>query len=229
MMSQMGWIADVVLAVLLVGTLAMVARLDRALRVVRRDRAAFETLISHLGAATHSVKVGIQALRNEAERAGEQIARRTEEADKMATDLSFLIDAADRAGARLEQRVPPSGFDSETTLPASEPPETSEARPRRRRIVFKKAYAKPAPDFLAPSLPDSPPPDSPPEDLRASAGMTTRRRVRAAAPAQDDSAEAARARRTAAWLVPQETQEAARAAAKPVPQRQPRAAVAMRG
>jgi Domain of unknown function (DUF6468) len=109
MISIWGWIVDAILAVLLSGTLVMTIRLDRALRVVRRDRAVFEALISNLGSATNSVKLGIQALRNEADRAAEQIERRSEDADKLATDLSFLIEAADRAGARLEEgrQLPP--------------------------------------------------------------------------------------------------------------------------
>jgi hypothetical protein len=105
MMSVASWVADAVLALLLMGTLAMVVRLDRALRVVRRDRGAFETLITNLGSATSAVKNGIDALRGEAERAAEQIEKRSEEADKMATDLSFLIEAADRTGSKLEERM----------------------------------------------------------------------------------------------------------------------------
>jgi hypothetical protein len=103
MISIWGWIADAILALLLVCTLVMAIRLDRALRVVRRDRAVFEALISNLGSATNSVKLGIKALRNEADRAAEQIERRSDDADKLATDLSFLIEAADRAGARLDE------------------------------------------------------------------------------------------------------------------------------
>jgi Domain of unknown function (DUF6468) len=105
MMNVWNWLADGLLALLLSGTLVMAIRLDRGLRVVRRDRAAFETLISSLGAATGSVSSGIQALRNEAERAAEEIERRSSDADKMATDLSFLVEAADRAGAKLEQTL----------------------------------------------------------------------------------------------------------------------------
>jgi hypothetical protein len=102
MMSIWGWIADLILAALLTGTLVMSVRLDRALAVVRRDRAVFEALITNLASATSSVKLGIQALRNEADRAAEQIERRSEDADKLATDLSFLIDAANRASQRLD-------------------------------------------------------------------------------------------------------------------------------
>ena len=93
-------LADAALVMLLTATLVMAVRLDRALRVIRRDRAVFETLITNLGAATSSVKTGIQALRTEADRAAEQIERRTMEADKMATDLSFLVESADPGGVR---------------------------------------------------------------------------------------------------------------------------------
>lgn len=103
MISIWSWVADGVLALLLIAMLGMAIRLDRALRVVRRDRGAFEALINNLGTATGAVKIGIQALRQEADRASEQIERQVSEADKMATDLSFLVDAANSAGIRLER------------------------------------------------------------------------------------------------------------------------------
>lgn len=77
MMTLWSWLADGILAMLLVGTLAMAIRLDRALKVVRCDRSAFEALIANLGSATSSVKLGIQALRNEADRSAELIGRRS--------------------------------------------------------------------------------------------------------------------------------------------------------
>lgn len=96
---------DILLALLLIGTIVMAIRLDGALRVIRRDRGVFEALIVNLSSATESVKFGIQALREEADRAARHIGQRSQEADKMATDLSFLIEAADRAGVKLEERV----------------------------------------------------------------------------------------------------------------------------
>jgi Domain of unknown function (DUF6468) len=127
MMSVWGWIADAVLALLLAGTLVMAIRLDRALTVVRRDRAVFEALITNLGSATASVKSGIQALRNEAGRAAEQIERRSEDADKLATDLSFLIDAANRAGERLE-----AGRQAVPAQPAAPAPRPAGTEGKRR-------------------------------------------------------------------------------------------------
>jgi hypothetical protein len=126
MMSVWGWIADLILAVLLTGTLVMAVRLDRALTVVRRDRAVFEALIANLGSATSSVKQGIQALRNEADRAAEQIERRSLDADKLATDLSFLIDAANRAGERLEEGRQVAA--ARVSTPAARAPKTEAKR-----------------------------------------------------------------------------------------------------
>lgn len=97
--------ADGLMALLLIMTIVTVVRLEGALRVVRRDRGVFETLISNLSSATESVKIGIQALRDEAARAARHIEQCSQDADKMATDLSFLIEAADRAGTRLEERL----------------------------------------------------------------------------------------------------------------------------
>jgi hypothetical protein len=94
-----------VLALLLVAMIAASLRLDRALRSMRRDRGAFEALVSNLASANQSVALGIQALREEAEGAARQVTKCVSEADKMATDLSFLVEAADNAGSRLEARL----------------------------------------------------------------------------------------------------------------------------
>ncbi len=184
------WVADAVLALLLAGTLGMVIRLDRAMRMVRQDRAVFEALISNLGSATSSVKAGIQALRHEADRAAEQIGRRSEEADKMATDLSFLIEAADRAGANLEEKLRSLSRDP---APAS-PPAAKNRKLRgaamlskRRRVDAVSApgtapspavtatFAAPLP---APVAPQPAPRRTRMDELRALAGITTRPRVR---------------------------------------------------
>lgn len=99
------WLADGLLCVLLIATLVMSIRLDRALRLVRRDRSAFEALIGSLGSATQAVSDGVQRLRSEAQSAAELVERRAEEADRLATDLSFLIERAERVGNHLEPLV----------------------------------------------------------------------------------------------------------------------------
>ena len=181
------WLADGLLAMLLSGTLVMAIRLDRGLRVVRRDRAAFEALISSLSAATGSVSSGIQALRNEAERSAEQIERRTRDADKMATDLSFLVEAADRAGARLEQKLQSLEMAPATAQPGEAPPAAASAPKRSRSRALLKPPAIPAapapesneapqatPEPAAPA--DETAPATTPANLRELAGFTTHRK-----------------------------------------------------
>jgi hypothetical protein len=171
MMSVWGWIANDILALLLIGTLVMAVRLDRALTVVRRDRAVFEALITNLASATSSVKLGIQALRNEADRAAEQIERRSEDADKLATDLSFLIDAANRAGERLDEGR--QAVAAQMAAPARRPSNAESKRPadvqdhqagglrelvgiaQRRRVRTQAGASRPAD---APSKADAPAP-----------------------------------------------------------------------
>ncbi len=190
MTNVWNWLADGVLVLLLSGTLVMAIRLDRGLRVVRHDRAAFEALISSLGAATGSVKSGIQALRNEAERATEQIERRSLEADKMATDLSFLVEAADRAGAKLEQKLQslamaPAAVQPDEALPAATP------APKRQRgkAVLKTPAAPAVPVAETDTVPQDDPemvasasetgPAANLANLRELAGFTTHRRTSA--------------------------------------------------
>ncbi len=115
------WLADGVLCLLLIGTLVMSIRLDRALRLVRRDRTAFETLIGSLGSATQAVSLGIQKLRGEAELAADLVGRRSDEADRLATDLSFLIERAERAGNKLELALKSSVAINEDIAAVPEP------------------------------------------------------------------------------------------------------------
>ncbi len=179
------WLADAALALLLTVTLVMAFRLDHALRVIRRDRAVFETLISNLSAATAAVKSGIQTLRSEAERAAGQIERRTMEADKMATDLSFLIESADRVGARLEQSLRSAPGVPRTNGPTTTPAPTTDAahagQPRQRHAagVPPALDTPPAADrnvpFTGPSDVTEPSPwtEWPEDDGQAAAGMSS--------------------------------------------------------
>ncbi len=193
MMNVWNWLADGLLVLLLSGTLIMAIRLDRGLRVVRRDRAAFEALISSLAGATGSVKTGVQALRNEAERAAEQIEQRSSDADKMATDLSFLVEAADRAGAKLEQLLQSSVAAPAGAAGRGEAVPTAAPAPKRYRskYVLKMPGASAAPGLASDKPPQSCPEMAAPAcetdlgtgpgtalaHLRELAGITTKRQA----------------------------------------------------
>jgi hypothetical protein len=161
--AQWYWIADAVLGLLLAATLVMSIRLDRALRVVRRDRAAFEALIGNLTAAAAAVRGGVAALRDEADRATGQIGQRAEDADKMATDLSFLIEAAERASGKLEQRLQAAAAAPVTALNSLSAPVTAGI-----------GESEPPP---APARPQAEIRDESRGELRELAGITTRRRT----------------------------------------------------
>jgi len=179
--SNWSLVADGLLSLLLIGAIVAAVRLEAALRVIRRDRGVFEALIVNLSSATESVQAGIQALRNEADRAAGHIGQSSQEADKMATDLSFLIDAADRAGARLEERLRslPSG-------PATPIPESKSVRIARKLragvLIPMPLHSSVPPGISASSFtPAAVLPASAGKDPRSGrlferAGITTRRR-----------------------------------------------------
>ena len=145
-MSTWGWIIDTVLMLLLSGTFVMAVRLDRALRIVRRDRTAFETLIASLSSATNAVKHGIQKMRDEADRSAEQIERRSADADRMATDLSFMIEQAERISGRLESALREGmSIPRRETAPAAEEPEARHEEPAARSPAAPQPKAHRAP------------------------------------------------------------------------------------
>lgn len=146
--------ADGLMALLLIMTIVTVVKLDGALRVVRRDRGVFETLISNLSSATESVKIGIQALRDEAARAARHIEQCSQNADKMATDLSFLIEAADRAGTRLEERL--RSARPSVVVGAPESKSVRIARKlRTSQLIPKYHHGEPSIETLMPEAPPS--------------------------------------------------------------------------
>ncbi len=101
----MEWLLEIVLVVMLAMTLFHALRLERALGVLRRDRAALEELVSGFNSSTRAAEQGIERLRDAADGAGRQIARQTETARALKEDLQFLSDRGERLADRLEQLV----------------------------------------------------------------------------------------------------------------------------
>ena len=99
-----GW--QILLETLLIGLLgAMLVhamRLERALGVIRRDRADFELLLRNFGESTQTAESGIAQLRSAADGAGRQIARQTEIARTLKDDLAALIERGEAVADRLD-------------------------------------------------------------------------------------------------------------------------------
>jgi hypothetical protein len=123
--------------VLLGAAIPFAIRLERALREIRKDRAAMETSAQGLSEAAGAAESAILRLRATAELAGRQVQERVSTAEPLRDDLRFLIERAETLADRLESLVragrPMAGHEPPpapaATRPTREPP--SDAGPLR--------------------------------------------------------------------------------------------------
>jgi len=101
----MQWVLDLALIGLLAATLFHALRLERALGVLKRDRAALEQLIDGFNASTRQAEQGISRLRDVAEGAGRQVVRHIETATILKDDLGLLMERGERLADRLDALV----------------------------------------------------------------------------------------------------------------------------
>jgi len=73
-MAGMEWLLEIALVALLAATLFHAVRLERALGVLKQDRAALQDLIDGFNASTRQAELGIERLRGVAEGTGLEIA-----------------------------------------------------------------------------------------------------------------------------------------------------------
>lgn len=130
-MGGMQVILEVVLLGLLAATLFHALRLERALGVLKRDRAVLEELVAGFNESTRSAENGIERLREAADGAGRQMSRQVETANALREDLRFLSERGVQVADRLDTLVRngraatgPAGAGTELTLPAGSEPET---------------------------------------------------------------------------------------------------------
>ena len=101
----MEWILEAVLAALLAATLFHAVRLERALGVLKRDRAALEALVASFNASSQQAETGIEQLRAAADGAGRQMARQIDTVARLKDDLIFLLERGERLADRLDSLV----------------------------------------------------------------------------------------------------------------------------
>jgi hypothetical protein len=97
--------AGIALLLLLAATLFHALRLERALGVLKRDRAVLEELVQGFNDSTRQAETGIERLRGAADGAGRQMSRQIEVAQLLRDDLNFLTDRSDRLAERLEGAI----------------------------------------------------------------------------------------------------------------------------
>ncbi len=96
---------EAALVLLLGATLFHAVRLERALGVLKRDRAVLEALVSGFNDSTRQAEIGVERLRAASEGAGRQIARQIEQSQRLKDDLHFLTERGDKLAERLEGGV----------------------------------------------------------------------------------------------------------------------------
>jgi hypothetical protein len=96
---------EAALVVLLGATLFHAMRLERALGVLKRDRAVLEELVAGFNDSTRQAEIGVERLRAATDGAGRQIARQIELAQRLRDDLGFLNERGEKIAERLEGAV----------------------------------------------------------------------------------------------------------------------------
>jgi hypothetical protein len=104
-MFGMEWLLEGFLIVLLAATLFHATRLERALGVLKRDRATLEALVAGFNNSTRQAEAGIERLRAATDGAGRQIARQIDQATALKDDLAFLSERGERLADRLDGLV----------------------------------------------------------------------------------------------------------------------------
>ena len=104
-MGGMQLILEVVLLGLLAATLFHALRLERALGVLKRDRATLEALVAGFNESTRQAEGGVARLREAADGAGRQIARQIEAAGALKGDLAFLTERGEKLADRMDVLV----------------------------------------------------------------------------------------------------------------------------
>jgi Domain of unknown function (DUF6468) len=96
---------DLVVAILLIVTIAYSVVLNRRLAVLRGDKAELRALVESLAQATASAGAGIATLKVAAENVGQELDARRATTESLRDDLTYLIERANSAADRLENSI----------------------------------------------------------------------------------------------------------------------------
>jgi hypothetical protein len=104
-MGGMDWLLEIALIALLALTLVHAVRLERALGVLRRDRAALGEAVAGLDSSTRQAETGLGRLHLMTQEATQQATRTVEGAAMLKDDLTFLAKRGEELADRLEQLI----------------------------------------------------------------------------------------------------------------------------
>jgi hypothetical protein len=150
---KMEVLIEIVLIGMLAATLFHALRLERALGVLKRDRAALEELVVGFNSSTRQAEQGIEKLRSSTDGAGRQLAKQIDVAQALRDDLVFLADRGERLADRLDGSV------RQARLAAPEPvtPVSPIHAPALELVHDNDRPARPAISRFAAEAPPAPP------------------------------------------------------------------------
>ena len=104
-MGGMDWFLEIALIALLALTLVHAVRLERALGLLRRDRAALGEAVVGFDSSTRQAESGLGRLHIMTQEATQQATRSIEGAAALKEDLAFLAKRGEELADRLEQLI----------------------------------------------------------------------------------------------------------------------------
>lgn len=104
-MGNIDWILELVLVGLLAVTLVHAVRLERALRVLRQDRAALGEAIAGFDNSAKQAEAGFGRLQSATAESAQLLGLRLEQAASLKDDLAFLIERGEATADRLDGLV----------------------------------------------------------------------------------------------------------------------------
>ena len=122
----MEWLLEIVLIVLLAATLFHAVRLERALGVLKRDRAALEELVGGFNASTRQAEPGSSGCAPRPTAPGGRLPSRSRRRPALKDDLAFLPSAANASPTGWASRCagPPARRAGVAARDEPEPPMT---------------------------------------------------------------------------------------------------------
>lgn len=124
--SWLEWALQLVLLLLLGAAIPFAIRLERALREVRKDRAALEVTAKGMSEVAAAAEAAMVRMRATAELSARQVQERVSTAEPLRDDLRFLVERAETLADRLESLVragrPMTSYEAPARAPARPPP-----------------------------------------------------------------------------------------------------------
>lgn len=146
-MGGMDWFLEIALIALLALTLVHAVRLERALGLLRRDRAALGEAVAGFDSSTRQAESGLGRLHVMTQEATQQATRSIEGAAALKEDLAFLAKRGEELADRLEQLIR-AGRALDTVPPREQPAAAAPVRAEPARAEHVRAEpAKPRSDL----------------------------------------------------------------------------------